>query len=59
MTCKSQMKCPNSYPIPFMKVLNYNITDPVILKIFSYSNVGNILFEPIELSGKGNGLICT
>ena len=38
-----------------MKVLNYNVTDPVILKIFSYSNVGNILFEPIEISGKGNG----
>ena len=52
------MKCPNSYPIPNMKVLNYNVTDQVILKIFSYSNVGNILFEPIEISGKGNGSIC-
>ena len=49
------MKCPNSYPIPFMKVLNYNVTDPLVLQIFSYSNVGNILFEPTEISGKEMG----
>ena len=38
-----------------MKVLNYNVTDPLVLQIFSYSNVGNILFEPIEITGKEMG----